>query len=759
MLRYLITVLISIVFLFNTTLFAQSKLGELVVERTEYTKLQTDVVDTYRPGLLVVSVYTDIQGLHFNISGKKNVILECRDYDSKDKRYVVILKPLEDDASKYYFEISGDGYKTTQFMIIKKYGLKLYLDVYGRGNEVAQASAMLDSLKEENELLHGFFNQIWEANEAKGYMDIFDMDFGNADDNLNLINPYGSSLTANEIKYLSPRIHYDGRLMQSRNITVNVKIYRPDGTLMSGSSSPDGYSYSANINVVPGMGNSTVVSAWGNSAGGTYSPGLYNVEIWYGERMLYSKSVGLKGGDIITESTSGNLKIMSMEFCNVDYEGNIIDNYGKSLFADEIKYLKPKITYYGLNASSSETFYVKIFKPDGTLSQGKTSPDGYTYSTEVTLAMGQNQIELSGWGNSTGGSYSPGIYNVELWHSGKRLYGESVELLTDFVIYDMDFANADHEGNLIVPFGSELMYSQMQYLQPRIFYNSYLSEPETIMLDLKVYNRDGTLKTGKSSPDGYSYSTTVVIQPGKGKNMILTGWGNSSGDSYLPGTYKVELWYKGKKLYTKSVRMNNDVLCDRKYANRIDKVVDYISQKLGNGVYKGQLFDSRRSGLGLYLWDVDSFYFGGWKNNDKSGNSIYVASKGYIVTNCDDCVYYVGNYVNGNKSGKGTCYDEYGNLIYYGDFVNDEPVDDYPTTENYSAYTFGYEEYDSGDIYLGEYKNGKRHGRGIYIWESGDVWYGQWSDGERDGYGIFMPYHSTSSFVTGTWKANEYLSN
>ena len=62
MLRYLITVLISIIFLFNATLFAQSKLGELVVERTEYTKLQTDVVDTYRPGLLVVSVYTDIQG-------------------------------------------------------------------------------------------------------------------------------------------------------------------------------------------------------------------------------------------------------------------------------------------------------------------------------------------------------------------------------------------------------------------------------------------------------------------------------------------------------------------------------------------------------------------------------------------------------------------------------------------------------------------------------------------------------------------------
>ena len=57
-------------------------------------------------------------------------------------------------------------------------------------------------------------------------------------------------------------------------------------------------------------------------------------------------------------------------------------------------------------------------------------------------------------------------------------------------------------------------------------------------------------------------------------------------------------------------------------------------------------------------------------------------------------------------------------------------------------------EYDGGDVYEGETRNGKRHGRGTYTWADGDFYEGDWRDGKRCGRGKLIQYGKSPSGET-----------
>ena len=46
---------------------------------------------------------------------------------------------------------------------------------------------------------------------------------------------------------------------------------------------------------------------------------------------------------------------------------------------------------------------------------------------------------------------------------------------------------------------------------------------------------------------------------------------------------------------------------------------------------------------------------------------------------------------------------------------------------------YGTETFVFGDKYVGEYKDGKRHGQGTYTWADGDKYVGEWKDGKNLG--------------------------
>ena len=55
-----------------------------------------------------------------------------------------------------------------------------------------------------------------------------------------------------------------------------------------------------------------------------------------------------------------------------------------------------------------------------------------------------------------------------------------------------------------------------------------------------------------------------------------------------------------------------------------------------------------------------------------------------------------------------------------------------------SPYGFKKETYRNGDVYIGEFYKGRRHGYGVYQWVNGDIWYGNYRGGYRDGYGMLV---------------------
>ena len=58
-------------------------------------------------------------------------------------------------------------------------------------------------------------------------------------------------------------------------------------------------------------------------------------------------------------------------------------------------------------------------------------------------------------------------------------------------------------------------------------------------------------------------------------------------------------------------------------------------------------------------------------------------------------------------------------------------------------------DYDNGDRYLGESRDGKADGLGIYYYANGDFWFGQFSNGQRNGFGCLFANDYT--LTAGQW--------
>ena len=58
--------------------------------------------------------------------------------------------------------------------------------------------------------------------------------------------------------------------------------------------------------------------------------------------------------------------------------------------------------------------------------------------------------------------------------------------------------------------------------------------------------------------------------------------------------------------------------------------------------------------------------------------------------------------------------------------------------------------WNDGRSYVGEYKNDKKHGRGTYTWTNGCEYSGQWRNGKQHGEGTYIQISKPPRY--GTWK-------
>lgn len=125
----------------------------------------------------------------------------------------------------------------------------------------------------------------------------------------------------------------------------------------------------------------------------------------------------------------------------------------------------------------------------------------------------------------------------------------SIVSVAPFVITRVDIGSVYKNGNIETNFGNTLYKSRVRFLAPKIYYRGFTSGSYTIKT--KWYNPDGSLKTGNSSPSGYSQSYSHYINKGSNNTQLL-GWGAENPGNWNAGTYKLELWCNGRCYFVKS---------------------------------------------------------------------------------------------------------------------------------------------------------------------------------------------------------------
>ncbi|MBQ4421099.1 MAG: hypothetical protein II878_06090 [Bacteroidales bacterium] len=137
----------------------------------------------------------------------------------------------------------------------------------------------------------------------KSYMNITNLDFGSTDGEGNLEIEFGETLYS-DLKYLATRIEYDGLADVEKNATIYVAIYDPDGNLLTGTSSPAGYTYSVDVTVEAGYYNSVTIPGWGNNYGTVYKSGTYLMKVFssYGNE-LYRRNIYIRPAVVVEKPT------------------------------------------------------------------------------------------------------------------------------------------------------------------------------------------------------------------------------------------------------------------------------------------------------------------------------------------------------------------------------------------------------------------------------------------------------------------------
>lgn len=134
-----------------------------------------------------------------------------------------------------------------------------------------------------------------------------------------------------------------------------------------------------------------------------------------------------------------------------------------------------------------------------------------------------------------------------------NLGGQSPSALSSripFIITSMEVANTDKNGGIIQDYGSRIYDYKTQYLKPRITI-SPLKTSGTYTVYIKLY-KDGSLRTGTSSPSGYSYSDTITLSGSSSTTITLSGWGSATSGHWSAGQYRFEVWYGDYCLGSKS---------------------------------------------------------------------------------------------------------------------------------------------------------------------------------------------------------------
>lgn len=128
-------------------------------------------------------------------------------------------------------------------------------------------------------------------------------------------------------------------------------------------------------------------------------------------------------------------------------------------------------------------------------------------------------------------------------------------------ILSVDFANVNFVNKILTDYGQQL-YSNMEYLRPKIHYKKKLDKEENFKFQIKIIHPDNRLESNRISPTGYTFEQEVKLAEKEGY-LELKSWGSSNGDFYKAGSYRYEIWCNDQELHSSIVKIQETKITDK----------------------------------------------------------------------------------------------------------------------------------------------------------------------------------------------------
>ncbi len=295
-------------------------------------------------------------------------------------------------------------------------------------------------------------------------------------------------------------------------------------------------------------------------------------------------------------------------------------------------------------------------------------------------------------------------------------------------------------------------------INKKIFLSSFLNNKD--LKDKRIY-----IVQYPYSGENLSYSKGIVDKITENNTLTYnsdTNKGSSGSPILLENTNKVIGIHKEGDEYYKHNR-----------GTLIYPIINYLKDNNNLKSYKLE-------GFNKYIFDDESFYIGNWKNGmregkgklfDKNNNLIYEGDwikdkkEGIGKQIINEQYYCVSEFKNGFSNGKIEFYNKSGLMVFKGnlDHNKERCFGKILLKNNYyyegdfinSKRTGNGKIYNKDNIllYEGVFINGKIEGKGRFNYSQGYYYIGEWKNGQRNGLGKLY-YNNGELIFDGKWENN-----
>ena len=99
--------------------------------------------------------------------------------------------------------------------------------------------------------------------------------------------PIANPFIRGDVRYIGLNLKIEA--FDNHSLKFNLKYIQPNGTIKTGTSSPDGFTFTID-RTIRSFSEMIFLSGWGNSEKGTFEVGKHHIEVWIDNSMIYRKS-------------------------------------------------------------------------------------------------------------------------------------------------------------------------------------------------------------------------------------------------------------------------------------------------------------------------------------------------------------------------------------------------------------------------------------------------------------------------------------